>query len=104
MPHGDPILSPWTWEATYPDGGPGIRITLLFDDTTRQLQDGGALQRDQDSIYSHIHVGLGPDGTPNTSPNTFSPPVGTTAVTAAQLNTRGLITIEDVLGQNITAS
>lgn len=104
MAKGDPLLSPWVWDARDNEGDV-IRITVAFDNTTRAIT-GITAFRDAACIYTKIVIGLGADGTPNTTDKTIAVPAGTTVLTASQraaLASKGLSTIEDVLALQITA-
>lgn len=96
-----PVNSPWIWEV--PDAASNvIRITVTFNNATRALISG-TLFRDAACVYKKIYIGLGPDGTPNSSPRVFNVPAGTNTATAAQMSSVGLNTIEDILSHQITA-
>lgn len=101
MAHGDPLLSPWVWWATDNEGDQ-IRITVTFNDATRALT-GATVFRDANCTYRKIYIGLGADGTPDTTTSSFAVAAGSTAITANQLRQRGLDTIEDILALQITA-
>jgi hypothetical protein len=79
-----------------------ISITISFNNTTRNIT-GCTVFRDADCQWTKIFVGLGADGTPNSAAKTFAVPAGTTTINAQQLAARGVDTIEDVVGYQITA-
>lgn len=79
-----------------------IRITVVFDNATRAIS-GGTVFRDANCLYTNVFVGVGPDGSPNTSPRTFAVPAGTTAVGANRFHQMSITTIEDFLLYQITA-
>lgn len=105
-PRGDeppPIsVSPWTQEFRDTDGHV-IRISVLFDPITRALL-GAVAYRSGKCAYTRILIGLGPDGTPDSTPDVFVVPAGVTNVAAAALRRNALRTIEDVLALQITAT
>lgn len=101
MGAGSPATSPWIWQAGDYRGSV-IRITITFNNATRALTSG-TLFRDSACLYRKIYIGLGADGTPDTTPRTFNVPAGTSTVTGAQMASVGLNTIEDVLSFQITA-
>jgi hypothetical protein len=95
------VTSPWIWQAT-DNFGKFIRITITFNNATRALT-GATVFRDAGCQWGHIYIGLGADGTPNSSGKSFVVPDGSTSVTANQLAQRGLNVIEDVTSLQITA-
>jgi hypothetical protein len=96
-----PPSSPWVWQCT-DNFANIIRITVTFNNTTLALT-GATVFRDAGCQWTHIYLGLGPDGTPDTSAHTFLVPAGTTAISAGQLSANGLTTYGDVTGLQITA-
>jgi hypothetical protein len=98
---GPPMSSPYV--QNFQDNfGKFIRITVTFNNNTRAI-NGCTIVRDVGCQWRTIYIGIGPDGTPNTSPNAFTVPTGTTNVGAAALASRGLNTLEDVTALQITA-
>lgn len=91
----------------FPDNaGLVLRISVFFDVTTRALT-GITIFRDANCRWNKILVGLGPDGTPDTTTKSVTVPAGTTVLTAGQLNVlanNGLATVEDFLALQITAT
>lgn len=86
--------------------GLAIRITIFFDITSRALT-GITVFRDAGCQWTQILIGLGEDGSPNSSDKAVNVPAGTTVLTNNQLNVlanRGLATVEDFLGLQITAA
>ncbi|MGH7743299.1 MAG: hypothetical protein ACREQ5_00555 [Candidatus Dormibacteria bacterium] len=74
---------------------------MTFDDTTKALQ-AATVFRDAACVYTKIYIGLGADGTPDTTAIAIPVPAGTTTVTAAEMALIGLHTINDVLKFQIT--
>jgi hypothetical protein len=98
---GGPAQSPWVYQA--PDyRGNLIRITITFNNATRAITSATVF-RDAACVYTKIYIGLGADGTPNSTNKVFSIPPGTTSVPLSQLSNNGLNTIEDVLALQVTA-
>jgi hypothetical protein len=98
---GPPMTSPYVQQ--FQDNfGKFISITVNFNNTTRALS-GATVFRDATCQWTHIYIGLGADGTPDTTDKAFTVPAGTSSVSAQQLRQRGLNTIEDVLALQITA-
>lgn len=99
-----PATSPWVQE--FGDYlGRVIRITVTFDESTRALTDI-VVYRDAGCLFTNILLGVGADGSPDSSTRAVHVPAGTTDLTPAQLaalRTRGLDTIEDVESYQITA-
>lgn len=104
MAKGDPLLSPWVWQARDNEGDV-IQITVTFDNAARAIT-GIISFRDASCVYTQILIGLGADGSPDTTDRVISVPSGTRSLTPAQLAalaSKGLGTIEDVLALQITA-
>jgi hypothetical protein len=98
---GAPIQSPYV--QTFQDNfGKVVRLTVTFDNTTRALS-GASVFRDAGCQWTHIYIGRGADGTPNTTTKAFTVPTGTTNLSSGQLGQRGLDVIEDILSLQITA-
>lgn len=99
-----PATSPWFQE--FGDNlGKFINITVTFNESTRAIT-GITVHRDPGCQWTHILIGLGDDGVPDHSDKSIAVPEGTTVLTAQQLTflaSRGLSTIEDIEGLNITA-
>lgn len=93
--------NPWVWSANDPLGNP-LTISVAWKASMRALQNT-TVTRDPACSLGHIYIGVGADGTPNTSPNAYAVPTGSTTITAATLSKNGLNTIDDVLALQITA-
>lgn len=93
--------NPWAWAANDVNGKT-LSISIAWNSSSNALQ-GATVVRDAGCLLSVIWIGLGPDGTPNTSTNAYSVPTGTTKVNANQLAKGGLNTIMDVTALQITA-
>jgi hypothetical protein len=93
--------NPWVWSANDPLGNP-LTISVAWRSSTRALQSA-TVTRDPACSLTTIYIGVGPDGTPNSSPNAYTVPVGTTTVSSKTLSNNGLNTIDDVLALQITA-
>jgi hypothetical protein len=102
MAHGDVQVSPWIWSAADYQGN-SITITIPFNNATKAIQNGSSIVRDPGCVYAHMYIGLGADGTPDTTVRAFAVSVGTRTVTANQMGAVGLHTIDDVLNLQITA-
>lgn len=105
MAKGDPLLSPWIWDARDNEGDI-LRITVSFDNTTRAIT-GITSFRDSGCLYAKILIGTSADGNPDDTDKIISVPAGTRNLTQNQLNVlanRGLSTIEDILALQITAA
>lgn len=101
MGKGDPAQSPYEWQAAdYLQHVIGIIVT--FDNTTRVLA-GATVHRDEACVYHRILIGLGPDGTPDTTEHAINVPAGSTELTAEDLEAIGFTTIEQFLALQITA-
>lgn len=101
MGAGGQQQTPWTYQANdYLDRV--LRISVAFNNATRALT-GATVVRDPGCLYSRIYFGTGPDGKPDSTPRKVTVPVGTTNLTAGQLSSAGLDTIEGILALQITA-
>lgn len=99
---GSALTSPWQY-VTVDGNGHGLTFTIAFNNSTLVIT-GCTAVRDPASPWSTVYFGLGPDGTPQTSPASFAVPVGTTQVTKAQMQARGFTTMTDVFAGQITAA
>lgn len=99
--HPVTIVSPWVCRFGT-EGNLWLITSVAFDDTTRALLTT-TITRDVGCTFTTIYIGVGTDGTMETTTHIFRIPVGTTTVTAAQLSANGLSTIEDVLALQISA-
>lgn len=100
-PPSGPPPSPFVYDtADYLDRH--LTITINYDNSTRALINA-TVHRDAGCMYKKIYVGLGADGTPDSTTHVFSVPnlEGDRNITAAGLTAAGLNVIEDVyaLGQ-----
>lgn len=99
---GTPTPSTSPWEQHFGDPDADLWIRVVFDETTRAIT-GGTVHRDAACQWSHISLGLGPDNTPNTSPDTWHVSTGEWAIPASEFAAHDLNTIEDVEALQITA-
>lgn len=96
-----PQASPWTWwAADYQNNA--IRVAVAFNTSTKALQNA-TVTRDPGCVYKRMLFGLGPDGTPDTTPTQFEVPDGTTVVSRQELSRVGLNNIDDVMSVQVTA-
>ncbi len=100
-----PLVSPWIWES--PDfANFVIRISFFFDNTTHMLT-GITVYRDAQCQFTKVIIGVGPDGTPNTSTTVIDVPAGQTLIGGVLLSllaTLGFGTIDAVLAKQMTAA
>lgn len=82
--------------------GKVIRITVEWSSATRALS-GAVVFRDADCQYQRVYIGVGADGTPDSTPDVVLVPAGSTNITANQLRRNALRTIDDVVALQITA-
>lgn len=101
MAKGDPQLSPWVWEAS-DYVGLAIRITVSFNNNNGNLLSA-VVHRDTGCQY-HTAV-LDNPGDAQKAKRLAAPAdgAGDRTYTAAQMSSRGLNTIQDVLNIQITA-
>ena len=101
MAKGDPLLSPWVWEAgDYV--GLAIRITVSFNNTTRALQNA-VVHRDDGCQYHTIVFDVPSDSAKAKRLAAPADGAADKTYTANQMGKQGLNTIEDVLAVQITA-
>jgi hypothetical protein len=102
---GGPLQSPWVYDSGSDSNGNRVTLTINFNTTTHALANA-VLHRDAGCMYKKIYIGLGPDGTADSTTHVFGIGnlEGDRNITAAGLQAVGLTTIDDViaLGQ-ITA-
>lgn len=98
-------VSPWTYDSGGDANDKHVTIRIDYDNATRALL-GAVLHRDAGCLYKRIFIGLGADGTPDSTTHVFGIGnlEGDRNVTPTGLAAVGLNVIEDVfaLGQ-ITA-
>lgn len=91
----------------WPDNdGLKIRISTFFDVTTRAIT-GITVFKDVGCHWNRIVIGLGTDGTPDSTTRDIAVPNGTTVLTSTQLNrlaSRGITTIDEYNSLQITAT
>jgi hypothetical protein len=96
-----PIPNPYVWES--PDfAGNIIRISIDYNEGNRSIT-GGTGFRDAACQYKKIYIGLGPDGTPDTTGHVFNVASGNQNYGRGIFTAAGLDVIEDVLNEQITA-
>lgn len=104
---GGPVSSPYVNDSGIDANGRHITVTWAFNNATRNLQSC-TVHRDAGCLYTKILVGIGADGTPDSTTHSFNvgnvnnPPDPDKVFNAAQMSAVGLDTIEDVLGLQIT--
>lgn len=95
--HGAGIPNPYiAINALDGNGDPAINITVAFEQITRAIL-GITTFRSTVSPWNGIAVGLGPDGTAESSPFIWMCPLGTHLATVQELQflvTNGVVTIE----------
>jgi hypothetical protein len=100
---GGPPKSPWTYEsADYL--GRAITFTVNFNEQTLDITSA-RIDRDPGCMYTKIFLGIGGDGSPNSSTRQFS--VGQSTghpVAQAELAAAGISTFTDLIQVQVTAS
>jgi hypothetical protein len=98
---GDPLLSPW--DKPFEDYlGRVVSIRVDFNNVTRAIT-ACSVHRDVGCLYSRILIGVGADGSPESTDKAFPIQFGDTNVNINQLKNKGLDTIGDVTALQITA-
>lgn len=97
---GTPV-SPYLYYSCTDGAGKLITMTITFDGS--QNLTGATIFRDPACVYHNILIGLGANGTPDTTTMKFAIPGGTTTITTAQLNSVGLFTFADTQKYQVTA-
>jgi len=101
MAKGDPLLSPWVYEA-WDYQHLVIRITVNFNNSTRALQTS-VVHRDSGCQYHTIVLDNPSDQVKAKRLAAPADGAGDITYTANQMASRGLNTIDDVLAVQITA-
>lgn len=101
-----PQSSPYVYEIQ--DGwGRNFRISIYFEVLLTRLITGMTAYREPSCVYTTWLLGLGPDGTPDTTDKRIGPLAeGTTLLTGSQLEfllLRGVGTIDQFYSYQITA-
>lgn len=99
--------NPYVWSSGPDSQGREVRVSYAWLATTRLLTTI-SLHRDPGCDFTHIYVGVGSDGSPNSSERSFdlSGFEGDVTVLGQQLTwlaSHGLASIDDVLGLQVTA-
>lgn len=100
-----PTPNPYVYDSGGDNNDNHIVVEFYWGPITRLIVSI-TTHRDVGCDWSHIFVGLGPDGSPNTSPRQWSVPEGDTNMIQNLLTflaTNGLSTIDDLLTNQITA-
>lgn len=105
MARGDPPTSPWTF---YDSGIDATGKRIWFSGTfgADNVLTGGVGHRDAGCQWTKLYIGLGPDGTPNSSTRVIdlSGFTGDHSFTPAQMSSVGLNTVSDIMAiGNLTA-
>lgn len=96
------MSSPWAYDSADYQGN-RITLTVNFDNATRAIS-GAQIDRDASCVYKKIYIGIGGDGSLNSSSRVFTAGNATGhPITAAELSTAGIDTIEDLFQFQITA-
>lgn len=101
MKEPGPIPNPWVWESSDYQGNM-IRISIDYNEGNRSIT-GGFGERDDACVYKKIYIGLGTDGTPDTTGHVFNVASGHQNYGKGVFTGAGLDVIEDVLNEQITA-
>jgi hypothetical protein len=98
MARGDPMPSPWHWDAgDYL--GRTVAVDVFFNTSTRAIINPGLTgTRDVGCLYQSIIIGKPLSGTEKT----FPIPEGAFSVGRPQLANNGFATIDDVINANFT--
>lgn len=99
------LVSPWSWQ-TQDWRGWTLSFSVTFGPLTHLIL-GISTFKDPDCEFTKIIIGVGPDGTPDTSTKVIPVPAGSNNVLAALLTTLatvGLTTIDNLLAEQITAA
>lgn len=92
--------NPWEFGGTDSENRE-VLVSLPWDSISRALGDA-TTRRDDGCLYRTFLVGVGPDGTPDSTPTQFGIPEGLSQIPQATLNGVGLTTIDDILAQQVT--
>jgi len=100
-----PLANPYVWRV-WDDAGRQLQVSFTWVPVTRLLL-GIATVRDDGMAWNRVLIGLGSDGSPDTTPWKLDVPVGNTDLTSVLtglLVGLGLTTIDNVLATQITVT
>jgi len=101
MSRGDPIVSPWLWQASDYVGSV-VSISVAFNNTTQVLQSA-TVHRDDGCLFHTIVLDVPSD---QVKAKRLPAPIdgaGDKTYTKTQLNNQGLTVLADILAIQITA-
>lgn len=100
-----PPVSPYVYTARDSQGRI-LSATVPYDNSTRVINAPVTVHRDANCAFTKVIVDVGPDGTPDTSTKVINVAglIGDRTFTVAQVNSIGLVTIDDILAHQITAA
>ncbi len=92
--------NPWEFGGTDSENRE-VLVSLPWDSISRALGDA-TTTRDDGCLYRTFLVGVGPDGTPDSTPTQFGIPEGLSQIPQATLAAAGLTTIDNIISQQVT--
>lgn len=92
--------NPWEFGGTDSENRE-VLVSLPWDSISRALGDA-TTTRDDGCLYRTFLVGVGPDGTPDSTPTQFGIPEGLSQIPQATLADVGLATIDNIISQQVT--
>lgn len=98
-----PPSNPQYWDLNDEYTGGVLNLSIPWDPDSRATLDA-TIVRDEACRWDTILFGLGPDGTPDTSPIYLNAPVGVTTVPAQDLADIGLGTVDAIQPLQVTAA
>ncbi len=102
IPGHPPLTSPWIYTARDSQDRT-LTVTFNFNEVNHNLQNGSAT-RDVGCLYTTVFIGFGNDGNVRSSTRTIPVPAGSSrTVSAGELGSIGINTIDDILSSQITA-
>lgn len=100
-----PLPNPYVWRV-WDEAGRQLQVSFSWVPVTRLLL-GITTVRDEGMVWNRVLIGLGSDGSPDTTPWKLDVPVGTsdlTGILTGVLVGLGLTTIDNVLATQVTAT
>jgi hypothetical protein len=95
------LVTPWTYTTT-DYAGLVLSVTFTFDNLLFTILTVTAHQ-DPGCQYNRFYIGLGADGTPDTTSSQMGIPQGDSVIGLSVLNGFGFITIVQALANQVTA-
>ena len=101
MPVTNPLVSPLVFTAADYQGNQ-ISVSVAFGATALHALASITVSKDAGCVYVNVYFGLGPDGTPNTTPTQYQAPDGVSTIPAGTLTGWGFSALSAVVAGQVT--